>query len=95
LIPLVRNFENEWDKFGIRMSEEGEVKGSWLIHYSSPDTGFRCFDNGNNLVWVVKTNSKKVAIEVVNKKRLEILGRGLWGNSQEVRHKTGDKRHDL
>ena len=76
---MEKGFERKWDKFGIRMSEEGEVKGSWLIHYSSPDTGFSCFDNGNNLVWIVKTNNKQEAIEIVNRKRLEILAKGRWG----------------
>jgi len=75
---------NEWDKFGIRMSKEGKILNSWLIHESSPDTGFSCFDTGNNLVWIVKADTLETAINITERKRRAIIFNNLWGMGRTI-----------
>ncbi len=76
---------DEFDKFGIRMSEIGEVKEEWLVHESVEDTGFSCFDNEKNLVYIVKTKDSKEAIGLTNTIRIAIIKKGLWGDDKACR----------
>lgn len=81
MVSQMKSNDN-WDKTGIRMSREGRVMGTWLVHESSPDTGFSCFDNGNNLVWIVKTEDSDEAIRLVDKIRIYLEGKNLWGSKK-------------
>ncbi len=77
----------------VRMAKEGGVLDSYRYNepYREQRYGFICFDRDHNLIWGVRTDSKKRATKVVNEKRIQILAHDIWGDEDKVRELFSQK----
>ena len=81
---IADEFSTVWTTTLIHMKRDGTVISKSSCFMGKP--GFWCFSlDGQELVWMVKTENEERAIKVTNEKRAQILALDLWGDNEQVR----------